>query len=198
MNCGGIFLDRDGTINREVEYLSSPDELELLPGSAEAIRLANNLGFKVIIVTNQSGVARGFFTEETVNAVHDRLLSILESENARIDAIYYCPHHPELGIGKYKTDCSCRKPKTGMADQAIARFNLDPRESYVIGDRVADIELAHNIGAHAILVKTGYGNDELALCRSRNIQMEFVAEDILDAMHYVERRHRIPRASIPS
>ena len=198
MNRGGIFLDRDGTINREVEYLSSPDQLELLPGSAEAIRLANDLGFKVVIVTNQSGVARGFFTEESVNAVHDRLLAMLALENARIDAIYYCPHHPELGLGKYKTDCSCRKPKTEMADKAIARFNLDPAVSYVIGDRMADVELARNIGAHAILVKTGYGNDELALSRSRNIQMEFVAENLLEAMRYVERRHRIPRASIPS
>jgi len=198
MNRGGIFLDRDGTINREVEYLSSPDELELLPGAAEAIRLANELGFKVVIVTNQSGIARGFLTEETLKLIHDRLLAMLASENARIDAIYYCPHHPELGIGKYKTDCPCRKPKTEMADKAIAQFNLAPRESYVIGDRMADIELAHNIGAHAILVKTGYGNDELTLCRSRNIQMEFVAEHLLDAMRYVERRHRIPRASIPS
>jgi D-glycero-D-manno-heptose 1,7-bisphosphate phosphatase len=198
MNRGGIFLDRDGTINREVEYLSSPDELELLPGSAQAIRLANELGFKVIIVTNQSGVARGFFTEETLQLIHDRLLAMLAAENARIDAIYYCPHHPELGVGKYKTDCSCRKPKTEMADKAVAQFNLDPRESYVIGDRMADVELARNIGAHPILVKTGYGNDELALCRSRNIQMEYVAEDLLDAVRYVERRQRIPHASIPS
>lgn len=189
MNRGGIFLDRDGTINREVDFLSTPDELQLITGSAAAIRLANEMGFKVVVVTNQSGIARGLITEPQLHTIHQALIDLLALEGARVDAIYYCPHHAELGTGSYKRDCDCRKPKTGMAKQAIAEFDIDPKKSFVIGDRMIDVQLGKNINASTILVKTGYGNEELALCRSHQVTADFVANDLLDAMNYVQRRN---------
>ena len=190
MNRGGIFLDRDGTINREVDFLSTPDELQLLPGSAEAIRIANELGFKVIVVTNQSGIARGLLTESQLASIHTKLIELLAAEQASLDAIYFCPHHPELGVGAYRRDCDCRKPNTGMVKRAVDEFGIDPKESFVIGDRMLDIQLGRNVSARSILVKTGYGNEELELCRSNDVAIDFVADDLLDAMHFVRRQVR--------
>src|SRR6266700_4144188 len=119
MNRGGLFLDRDGTINTEVDYLSTPGELQLIPKSAEAIREANALGFKVFIITNQSGIARGILTEVQLSLIHQELLEKLRAQQARIDAIYYCHHHPDYTPEKDPAPCDCRKPNTGMIMQAV-------------------------------------------------------------------------------
>lgn len=190
MTRGGIFLDRDGTINKEVDFLSSPLGLELLPDSAKAIREAKDLGFKVFIITNQSGVARGLLTERDLEEIHTRLVDVLAAEHAHIDAIYYCPHHPDFGSGEYRKECDCRKPNIGMVTQAAREFDVDPKASFVIGDRMIDIQLGRNIKAKSILVLTGYGRDEQALCRKEGIPIDYVAENLYDAMQYVKRTMR--------
>jgi histidinol-phosphate phosphatase family protein len=137
-----VFLDRDGTIARDVPYCSRPEDFELLPGVAEGIKLLNEHGFKVVIVTNQSGIARGYFTEEMLDEIHDKMITQLAEHGARADAIYYCPHHPD-------DNCACRKPKPKMVFQAARDLDIDPSQSYVIGDSEMDIELARRAGCKA-------------------------------------------------
>ncbi len=199
MNHSGIFLDRDGTINQEVDFLSSPDQLQLIPGSADAIREANTLGLKVIVVTNQSGIARGILTEERLSEIHHLLIHKLKEQNARIDAIYYCPHHPDAVESKYKKDCDCRKPNTGMIRQAAKEFGINPATSFVIGDRMIDVQLGNNVGATSIIVLTGYGKQELEYCRQNNVHIDYVAQNLLDAMNHVknilQQQHHSPSPS---
>jgi D-glycero-D-manno-heptose 1,7-bisphosphate phosphatase len=182
-----VFVDRDGTVNEEVDFLTSPRDLRLIPRSAEAIRRANDLGLRVIIVTNQSGVARGLLTEAELLDVHRALTERLAAENARVDDIYYCPHHPSEGIGPYRRECDCRKPNTGMVERAVREFRIDPERSYVIGDRTVDVAMAKNAGARAILVLTGYGRAERRLCERDRIPLDYVAEDLYDAIDFVAR-----------
>jgi D-glycero-D-manno-heptose 1,7-bisphosphate phosphatase len=183
-----VFLDRDGTVNEEVDFLTSPLDLHLIPRSAEAIRLANDLGLRVFIVTNQSGVARGLLTEEQLGEVHAALIEKLSREGATIDRIYYCPHHPTEGPDKYRGECACRKPNTGMIRRAVDDFGIDPAQSFVIGDRTVDVGMAKNAGAHAILVLTGYGKAEKELCEREEIPLDYVADDLFDAMNFVSRQ----------
>jgi D-glycero-D-manno-heptose 1,7-bisphosphate phosphatase len=152
-----VFLDRDGTINEEVGYLDRLDKLRLVPGAAKAIRLINESGMKAVVVTNQSGVARGIFDEAFVDEVHERLREMLREERASLDGVYFCPHHPTEGRGRYLRRCDCRKPAPGLLLRAAAELSLDPERSYMIGDTVKDIEAAARIGARGILVRTGYG-----------------------------------------
>ena len=154
-----VFLDRDGTMNREVNYLHRPEDLELIPGTGEAVGLLNRAGYRVIVVTNQAGVARGYYTEEAVEALHRYMNSLLEQEGGHIDAFYYCPHHPEHGIGKYKRSCRCRKPGVGMFEEAERRLadGIDKSRSFMIGDKLLDTEAGHHFGVRSILVGTGYG-----------------------------------------
>ena len=193
----GIFLDRDGTINEEMDFITSAKELHLIPGSAEAIREANKLGFKVIIITNQSGVARGLLSEEQLLNIHKNLLDQLDDLDAHIDAIYYCPHHPEFGTERYRMECECRKPNKGMLSQAAKEFGLDLNRSFVIGDRMIDVQTANNAGAIPILVLTGYGKQELDLCRQNNLRISYVAENLEDAMRHIDQtiRQKQPQAS---
>jgi len=182
MNDVGIFLDRDGTVNDEVDFLTSPDDLTLLSGTASAIHEANYHGWKVFIITNQSGIARGLLTEPQLEIIHDALRLHLRAEHATVDAIYYCPHHPE-----FNQPCECRKPKIGMLLRAQQEFRIDLTHSYVIGDKMIDIETARNAGARGILVLTGYGKTELALCRQHNLKIDFVAENLYDAIQYIKQ-----------
>lgn len=147
-----IFLDRDGTLNVEKNYLYKIEDFEFIPGIPEAIKRWNELGYKVIVITNQAGVARGYYKEEDVQVLHQYINERLEKINAHIDAFYYCPHHPVHGTGKYKVDCNCRKPKTGMLEQAILDFNIDVGKSYLFGDHDSDIEAgeAMKIKSHKI------------------------------------------------
>ena len=158
-----FFLDRDGVIVEDVHYLSEPCRLSLIPGSAEAIAHLNRNGIPVIVVTNQSGIARGYYPPSRVDETHDRLSSLLELHNARIDRYYYCPHHPTEGLHPYRTACECRKPRPGMLLRAAAELHLDLSRSYMVGDRMSDLETGSNAGCRPILVKTGYG---LAVARS--------------------------------
>lgn len=155
-----VFLDRDGTINREVHYLSSPEQLELLPGAATAIAALGKAGWPVVVTTNQSGVARGYFTEADLEAIHQRLRELLAKEGARLDAIYYCPHHQEGSRQDLAVPCDCRKPAAGMALQAASDLNLDLARSVWVGDRMNDLAAAAKFGGRSVLVMTGYGLEE--------------------------------------
>jgi D,D-heptose 1,7-bisphosphate phosphatase len=158
-----VFLDRDGTINEEVGYLDRLEKLRLVSGAAEAIRLINRSGMKAVVVTNQSGVARGFFTEAFVDEVHSHLREMLQEEGASLDGFYFCPHHPTEGRGRYLRSCNCRKPSPGLLLRAIEELSLEPERSYMVGDTLKDIEAASRIGARGILVRTGYGAEAAAV-----------------------------------
>ncbi len=183
----GIFLDRDGTISEEVGFIDRIERFHLLPRAAEAIRRINGSGFLALLVTNQSGVARGLFDEALVAAVHSRLTGWLASEGARLDGIYVCPHHPREGKPPYRTDCDCRKPRPGLLARAAREHDVDLSSSYMIGDKAADIETARNAGAAGILVLTGYGQQDLRdrIPRSAAAQPVFVATDLLDAVQWI-------------
>lgn len=155
-----VFLDRDGTIIEEVGYLDRPERVELYPWRTDAIRAFNRAGLIVVMVTNQSGVARGFFTEAVVEEVHQHMAAILAEGGARIDAYFYCPHHPDGKVEGYAQACECRKPGRGLVDRAVREFGVDPASSFVVGDRWFDVGLARRVGAEAVLVRTGYGMSE--------------------------------------
>ena len=157
-----VFVDRDGTINLEKEYLHTPDEFEFIPGAPEAIRILGEAGFLVIVVTNQSGVARGYYGEEDVLRLHRYMDELLAREGAKVDAYFYCPHHPDNGAGKYRIECACRKPLPGMLLQAAAELGVNLSESWMIGDKMADIEAGSAAGCSSALVLTGYGAEEQA------------------------------------
>ena len=184
-----VFLDRDGTINEEVGYLDNPDKLKIIPTAYEAIRLINRSCMKAIVVTNQAGIARGFFTEQFVRQTHEIIQGALLQKNASIDKFYYCPHHPTEGTGIYLQNCYCRKPLPGMLLQAAHDLNIDLKSSYMIGDTYRDMDAAKKAGVKRILVKTGYGREELLDVRAdvagAENKPDFVAEDILDAVKWI-------------
>jgi D-glycero-D-manno-heptose 1,7-bisphosphate phosphatase len=180
-----IFLDRDGTINREVEYLARPEQLELLPGAAEGMRRLRQAGFRLVIVTNQAGVARGYYGEEDVRAVHDRLREMLRERGVEVDGIYYCPHHPEAGQGAYRVACTCRKPGTGLFQRAARELHLALARSVVIGDKVTDLLPGLALGCRTVLVRTGYGQSLLNAGALERVPVDHVADDLLDAAEWV-------------
>jgi D-glycero-D-manno-heptose 1,7-bisphosphate phosphatase len=174
-----VFLDRDGTINEEMGYINHPERFRLLPGSAEAIALLNQAGLKVVIATNQSGVARKYFPASLIPQVHNQMLEMLAQQQARIDAIYVCQHAPEAG-------CSCRKPRPGLLRQAATELDIDLHRSYVVGDRFNDIQLAANVGAKGVLVLTGYGRGELEYYQGERLaEPHYIATDLLDAAAWI-------------
>ncbi len=152
-----VFLDRDGTVNVEKEYLHRPDEFEFIPGAEEAIRILREAGFLVVVVTNQSGVARGYFDEASVERLHQHMDALLADAGTGVNAYYFCPHHPDSGTGRYLGDCSCRKPLPGMLLQAAAELGIDLVESWMIGDKLVDLEAGQAAGCRTALVLTGYG-----------------------------------------
>ena len=156
-----IFMDRDGTVSHEVGYVNHPSRFRLYPWTVDAVRLVNRAGWLAVLVTNQAGVARGYFPESMIDEVHGRLRTALEGGGARFDAIYVCPHHPSVGEPPYRRDCDCRKPRPGMLRRAEAELGADLARSWVIGDRHGDLQLAWNAGARAALVETGYGRGEV-------------------------------------
>lgn len=184
-----IFLDRDGTINDEVGYLDSADKLRIIPAAFEAVRLINASSMKAVVITNQSGVAKGLFTEEFVREINGQIQSALLAQGALINRFYFCPHHPTEGIDPYRLICDCRKPEPGLLLQAAVDLNIDLARSYVIGDRLRDIETAHRAGAKGVLVMTGYGQDlmqEAGPDRANELnQPDYIAQDILEAVHWI-------------
>jgi D-glycero-D-manno-heptose 1,7-bisphosphate phosphatase len=155
-----VFLDRDGTIIEEVGYLDRPERVEFFPWTIDAVRVLNRAGLAVVLVSNQSGVARGFFTEAVVDEVHRRMAAMLAEGGARIDAYYYCPHHPDGKVPALARKCDCRKPGRGLVDKAARELGVDPARSFVVGDRWLDVALGRAVGAQSILVRTGYGASE--------------------------------------
>ncbi len=154
-----VFIDRDGTINVEKDYLYLPSEFEFLPGATEAIRRLNGAGYLVVVVSNQSGVARGFYNEEDVLQLHRHIATLLEECGGKVDAWYFCPHHPS-GRGSYALPCRCRKPLPGMLLEAARRHDIDLENSIMIGDKAVDVEAGRAAGCRSILVRTGYGCEE--------------------------------------
>ncbi|HKV42582.1 MAG TPA: HAD family hydrolase [Blastocatellia bacterium] len=180
-----VFLDRDGTLNEDTGYLKGPDDLVLYPWATEAVKLVNTAGLKAIVVTNQGGVARGICSEDAVRRTNERLVSELAARGARIDGVYYCPHHPDADDEIYGITCECRKPRPGMVLQAQRDSNIDLRRSFVIGDKLSDIELASNVGAAGGLVLTGYGLRTREIFNGRPDSPDFVADTLLDAIHHI-------------
>ena len=181
-----VFLDRDGTINEQMGYINHLSRFRLLPGACEAIALLNRKNFRAIVVSNQSGVARGYFPIELVHDVHRELKAALREYQAFVDAIFFCPHHPRGLLPEYRCDCDCRKPRTGLIDQAQQRFDIDMSKSYVVGDRYVDIELAHRTGLKGVMVKTGYGRGELSyVLPDKSREPDYVARDLLHAVQWI-------------
>lgn len=184
-----VFLDRDGVINEEVGYLDSLDKLKVIPTAYEAIRLINESGMKTVVISNQAGVAKGFFTEEFVREANDCLQEMLRRQGAYINKFYFCPHHPTEGTEPYRTICDCRKPATGMLLQAAQELNIDLKKSYFVGDRFRDMEAAKKAEIKGILVKTGYGKELLQADGPDKATPEnkpdFIAADILEAVRWI-------------
>jgi len=181
-----VFLDRDGTINEQMGYINHISRFRLLPDTARAIRLLNDHALPVVVVSNQSGLARGYFPPELLTEVHEEMKRLLAEHGAFVDGIYICPHHPEADEEKYRLDCSCRKPKTGLLERAAAEMGLDLQRSFLIGDRWSDLQCGVNAGCIPILVLTGYGRGEYRYIRpKKEIRPAFVGENLLQAVEWI-------------
>jgi histidinol-phosphate phosphatase family protein len=170
-----IFLDRDGTITEDRGYIKDPKNLVLINNAAKALKLLKAAGFWLIIVSNQSGVGRGYLTLSTLEKIHKKLREMLSRKGADIDGVYFCPHLPD-------NDCRCRKPGTGMAEKAMRDFDIDIKKSWVIGDKGSDIEFGKRLGAKTILVLTGYGMKE-----KETVAPDFIVDNILDAAVLIKK-----------
>lgn len=176
-----VFLDRDGTIIEEVGYLDNLEKLQILPGAVEAIRLLNINGLKPVVITNQSGVARGYFKEEFVWEVYKEIQGILVNGGAKLEGLYFCPHHPTEGSDAYRRQCACRKPGTALLTRAAEELDIDLLTSFMIGDTPTDMETAQRVGLKGILVRTGYGKDAVIY----NAEPVYIADNILDAVKWI-------------
>lgn len=181
-----IFLDRDGTLCDEVGYVNHVDRVRIPERCIEAMRLANGSGFQTVVITNQAGVARGYFDEALILDVHDRVRDILEAGGARIDGMYYCPHHPDVGLPPYRAACSCRKPGAGMLLRARDEMGIDLGASYVVGDSIKDVEAGRAVGATTVMVRTGYGRGEIEhRSATWRVHPDHVADDLLEAVRWI-------------
>ncbi len=185
-----VFLDRDGTLNVDVGYPHRYDQLDIYPQSFEAVKRFNQDGLLVVVVTNQSGVGRGLLTEDDLQDIHARLSASFLRNEARLDAIYYCPHYTLSEDPRYRKDCDCRKPKPGLAHRAAADLGIDLANSYMIGDKADDILFGMNIGAAPVLVLTGSGRGSLSDLQEQNITPACVASDVLEAAGWILGRER--------
>jgi D-glycero-D-manno-heptose 1,7-bisphosphate phosphatase len=184
-----IFMDRDGTLSHEVGYVNHLSRFQLFPFAVAAVKLINRSGYLAVVVTNQAGVARGYFPESLIHEVHAALGTAMSRGGARLDGVYFCLHHPSVGQPPYRQDCDCRKPRPGLVRRAAQDLDIDLTRSWVIGDREGDLQLGWNVGARAALVKTGYGMGELEhrgalLPRPPDV----VAEHLLDAVQQILAR----------
>jgi len=191
-----VFLDRDGTILKEIEgtspetlgYLINVQQVELIPGAAEAIELARNIGYKTIIITNQSAIARGLLTENDLEKIHSKMYRLLKEQNPRaiIDGLFYSPYYKEGIIEKYSIDSPQRKPDIGMILDAQKKHDIDLSKSYMLGDAYSDIKCGNNAGLNNILVMTGYGKIAYRKCLDENLKINFIASNLLEAVHYIQ------------
>ncbi len=184
-----MFIDRDGTLTEEVGYVNHPRRIRLLPRSAEAIRRLNAAGVAAVVATNQAGLARGYFSAEVLKAANDEMLRQLKEAGARLDGVYVCTHHPTEGVPPYRTECECRKPKAGLLQRAARELGLDLAASAMVGDKASDLDCGRAVGAHAVLVLTGYGLGDWEYRRhSFRVPPDHVAADLLDAVEWVLTR----------
>ena len=183
-----VFLDRDGTVIEEVGYLNRLDRISFFPWSVDAIRVLNHAGFLVVIVTNQAGVARGYFDEALVREAHALIDRRVREGGARIDAYYYCPHHPDAAVEAYRAACDCRKPRPGMIFRAAREHGIDLARSFVVGDRWLDVRMGQAAGARTVLVRTGYGLEEEA--QPDGTAADIVADNLMDASAWILRQAR--------
>lgn len=192
-----LFLDRDGTILKEVEgnspetlgYLLSVEKVELITGSADAIAAARKLGYRIIIITNQSAIARGWLTIDELNRINEKMYSLLIGENpdAQIDALYFSPYHKDGVVDEYAVEHPSRKPDTGMILQSVSKFNIDLSSSYMIGDAFSDMQTGVNAGLHNILVETGYGKTAHRKCLDEKVKIDFIASNLNEAVKYIAK-----------
>jgi histidinol-phosphate phosphatase family protein len=178
-----VFLDRDGTLIYDKNYLSSPSRIKLYSYAAGSINKLREAGFKVIVVTNQSGIARNMFTLKDLDKVHRKFLSLLKEEGAVVDGIYFCPHIDE-------DNCDCRKPKTGMAVQGAKDFNIDLKKSYVVGDSIRDYLLGFNMGGRGILVLTGHGKKQQKKISQEKIKPLVICKNLKQAVNFIIRDNK--------
>ena len=181
----GAFLDRDGTINDEVDFIRTPDQLRLIAGGGSAIRSLNDHGILTCVISNQSGVARGFLTEDDLIPIHAKLERELGRAKAGVDRIYYCPHHPTEGKPPYNIVCACRKPAAGMLLQGAQELGIDLEKSFVVGDRIVDVQVGKVVGATTILVLTGYGGTTVEDCQREKVQPDYVVPSIVEAIECI-------------
>jgi D-glycero-D-manno-heptose 1,7-bisphosphate phosphatase len=181
-----VFLDRDGTLIHDAEYLKDPSQIKFFPRTAEAMRLLRRRGYYLFVVTNQSGVARGYFPESSVKKVHREMQSFLKSRDAAVHGFFYCPHFPKGKVKSLSRVCACRKPKTGMVRQAARKFPLDLKRSYMAGDKIDDVLLGRKAGFRAsVLVRTGYGRKSEKELKNRKMGKTQVVSDILGAAKWI-------------
>ena len=185
-----VFLDRDGTINRDVGYPNSYDMVEIYPYSFASIRKINEAGLLSIIVTNQSGIGKGFIEEKNLQDIHRKLRQDFAKQKVTIDGIYYCPHYEYSEIPEYRKACDCRKPNLGMARQAVQDFRIDTAKSYMVGDKVEDILFGMNIHATSILLLTGFGQKSLSKLKEMGVDPAHVAETLKEAVDWILERER--------
>jgi len=187
-----VFIDRDVTVNEQMGYINHISRFVLLPGAEEAIKLLSSHQYLVVVVSNQSGVARGYFPIELVDEVHAHMRVLLEKEGAFVDGIFFCPHYPRGVVPEYSIECDCRKPKTGLIEKACEVFDVDMANSYVVGDRYSDIELALRLNLEGILVTTGYGLGDVDYVFPRlSFKPAHIAKDLLHAARWIiERQDR--------
>ena len=185
-----IFIDRDGTINVSKGFISKADDLELIPGTIDAIKAINKSGALAIVITNQPVIARGECSFEELHNIHNKLKTLLGEKGAFVDDIFYCPHHPDKGfegeVPELKFDCECRKPKTGMIDEAVKKYNIDLSKSYMVGDSTMDLETARNAGVKSVLVDTGFAGNDGKYDRSCDIE----AKNLFDAVEKIIKDFR--------
>ncbi|MBT8391685.1 MAG: HAD family hydrolase [Ignavibacteria bacterium] len=177
-----IFLDRDGTINEDPGYISNPDDVVLIPKAAEALSLLKKNSYKLIVISNQSGIARGIMSRDDVVNVNARINKLLNKKTVKIDAFYFCHAHPDFST---KEECKCRKPSPKLVYEAAKDFNVEMRESFFIGDAVSDIECGKNAGLRTILVRTGKGMESLSILQKENNFPSFVADNLFNACKYI-------------
>jgi D-glycero-D-manno-heptose 1,7-bisphosphate phosphatase len=182
-----VFLDRDGTINVDVDFLRTPDQFRLIVGAAEAIRELNRRGVVTCVVTNQSGIARGLLSEADLGPIHETMRRALDGAGAHVDRIEYCPHHPDEGVPPYNVACGCRKPRPGMLTAAADALDIDLARSYMVGDRIGDIEAGHTAGARTVLVLTGNGMNAMEECRRAGVTPDAIAPSLREAVEIIVR-----------
>src|SRR5665213_363414 len=184
-----VFFDRDGTLITDVGYLNHSSQIKLFSRAAEALKTLRKAGFYLFVVTNQSGVARGYFSEASVKKVHQKLQQMLKAQGAKIDAFFYCPHHPQGKVKYFSKKCDCRKPSTGMVKQALKRYSIDLRKSYVVGDKLDDVLLARNArAAGGILVRTGNGRQSEREFKKLRLENSVVVSNLTQAAKWILSR----------